>query len=58
MSLKEGLDKNYDAIPLEIMEKLRKGKKLTSIEVDLIEALECLKKEIKCNKIIECSGCI
>jgi len=45
ISFKEGVDKNYDAIPLEIMEKLRKGKKLTSIEVDLIEALESLKKE-------------
>lgn len=45
ISFKEGVDKNYDAIPLEIMEKLRKGKKLTSIEVDLIEALEILKKE-------------
>lgn len=47
ISFKDGVDKNYDAIPIEIMGILKAGKRLSSTQVELVEALELLKKELQ-----------
>ena len=49
ISLEEGIEKDYDAIPLNIMMKLRHGRELAESDVQKIEALETLKKELKLN---------
>lgn len=47
ISFQEGCDKDYEFIPLNIMFKLRHGQLLSQSEVQVIEALEILKQEIK-----------